>query len=118
MDAIGLCVPLRPPGCSLAEAQSSRLSAAVAAASGCVPRGQWAPLDTDMPVLIDRRARSTSRAAVPATFSVGVFVSFSLTVLCTLSSCHLFVPKSSSFRASLPCNHVENGVTDLQDAEL
>ena len=45
VDAIELCVPLRPLGCSPTEAQSLRLSAAVAAAIGCVPRGQWAPLD-------------------------------------------------------------------------
>ena len=169
VDAIVISVPLRPPECTPAEAQSLRLSAAVAAAIGCVPRGQWASLDADMLVMIDRSAclvelvlvvsrgragrsehvhrrvrsllssvpikrpcgrscappscsfpscscRFTSTA--PATLSFGVFVSFSLTVLCTLSPCHLLVPRSCSFRASLPCNHVENGATDLQDAEL
>ena len=44
---------LRPPGCSPAEALL-RLSAAVAAAFGCVPRGQRALLDADMLELIDR----------------------------------------------------------------
>ena len=43
---------LRPP----AEAQSLRLFAAVAAAVGCVPRGQRALLDADMLELIDRSA--------------------------------------------------------------
>ena len=47
---------LRPPGCSPAEAQSLRLFAAVAAAVGCVPRGQRALLDADMLELIDRSA--------------------------------------------------------------
>ena len=37
-----------------AEAQSLRLSAAVRAACGCVPRGQRALLDADMNALIDR----------------------------------------------------------------
>ena len=39
-----------------AEAQSLRLSAAVAAALGSVPRGQWALLDAYMLVFIDRSA--------------------------------------------------------------
>ena len=30
----------------------------------------------------------------------------------------LFVPRSCSFQAPLPCNHVENGVIDRQDVEL
>ena len=47
---------LRPLGCSPAEAQSLRLFAAVAAAAGCVPRGQRALLDADMLELIDRSA--------------------------------------------------------------
>ena len=47
--------PLRPPGCTPAEALM-RLSAAVAAAYGRVPRGQWAPLDADMLESIDRSA--------------------------------------------------------------
>ena len=47
---------LRPPGHDPAEAQSLRLSAAVAAAFGCVPRGQRALLDADMLELIDRSA--------------------------------------------------------------
>ena len=45
--------PLRPPGCTPAEALL-RLSTAVAAAYGRVPRGQWALLDADMFELIDR----------------------------------------------------------------
>ena len=44
---------LRPPGLAPAEALL-RLSAAVAAAFGCVPRGQRALLDADMLELIDR----------------------------------------------------------------
>ena len=32
--------------------------------------------------------------------------------------CYLFVLKSCSFLASLPCDHVETGVIDLQDAVL
>ena len=44
--------PLRPPGC--ARRSSVRLSAAVAAAFSCVPRGQRALLDADMLALIDR----------------------------------------------------------------
>ena len=48
--------PLRPPGSTPAEAQSLRLFAAVAAAFGCVPRGQRALLDADMLELIDRSA--------------------------------------------------------------
>ena len=47
---------LRPPGCTPAEAQSLRLFAAVAAAVGCVPRGQRALLDADMLELIDQSA--------------------------------------------------------------
>ena len=54
MDAIVLCVPLRPLGRAPAEAQSLRVSAAVAAASGCVPRGQRALLDAVMNALIDQ----------------------------------------------------------------
>ena len=46
---------LRPPGCTPAEALL-RLSAAVAAAYGRVPRGQWALLNADMLELIDRSA--------------------------------------------------------------
>ena len=46
-------VLLRSPGCSPAEAQSLRPSAAVAAA---LPHGQWAVLDADMLALIDRSA--------------------------------------------------------------
>ena len=51
--------PLRPPGCSPAEslfgsAYDTHSPAVVHAASGCVPRGQWAPLDADMFELIDR----------------------------------------------------------------
>ena len=46
-----------PPNLSRpAESQSLRLSAAVAAALGCVPHGQWALLDADMLVMIDRSA--------------------------------------------------------------
>ena len=45
--------PLRPMGCTPAEALL-RLSAAVAAAYGRVPRGQWALLDAAMFELIDR----------------------------------------------------------------
>ena len=45
----------RPPGHDPAEAPL-RLSAAVAAWLGHVPHGQWALLDTDMPLLIDRSA--------------------------------------------------------------
>ena len=45
----------RPPGHDPAEALL-RLSAAVAAALGHVPHGQWALLDIDMPLLIDRSA--------------------------------------------------------------
>ena len=48
-----LCDPLRPLGRAPAEAQSLRLSAAVAAAFGCVPRGQQALLDADINALID-----------------------------------------------------------------
>ena len=47
---------LRPPGCTPAEDQSLRLFAAVAAAVGCVPRGQRELLDADMLELIDRSA--------------------------------------------------------------
>ena len=54
VDAIVLCVPLRPLERAPAEAQSLRLSAAVAAACGCVPRGQRAVLDADMNALTDR----------------------------------------------------------------
>ena len=53
---LALRVPLRPPGLTPAEAQSLRLSAAVAAALGCVPHCQWALLDADMLVMIDRSA--------------------------------------------------------------
>ena len=56
MDAIVPCVPLWSPGCTPAEAQSLRLSAAVAAEFGCVPHGQWAALDADMLELIDQSA--------------------------------------------------------------
>ena len=48
-------VSASPPGCTPAEALL-RLSAAVAAAYGRVPRGQWALLDADMFELIDRSA--------------------------------------------------------------
>ena len=44
--------PLRPPGCH-SRRSSVRLSAAVAAAFSCVPRGQRALLDADMLELID-----------------------------------------------------------------
>ena len=47
-------VPLRALGRAPAEAQQLRHSAAVAAAFGCVPRGQWALLEADMNALIDR----------------------------------------------------------------
>ena len=46
---------LRPPGCTQAEALL-RVSAAVAAAYGRVPRGQWELLDANMLELIDRSA--------------------------------------------------------------
>ena len=55
-DAIVLRVSSpRPPGHDPAEVLL-RLSAAVAAALGHVPHGQWALLDADMPLLIDRSA--------------------------------------------------------------
>ena len=41
-----------------------RLSAAVAAALGHVPHGQWALLDADMPLLIDRSACLVEPVAV------------------------------------------------------
>ena len=56
--------PLRPPGCTPAEAQSLRLFAAVAAAAGCVPRGQRALLNADMLELIDRSACLVEPVAV------------------------------------------------------
>ena len=56
MDAIVICVPLRRLSAAVAEAHSLRLSAAVAAAIGCVLRGQWASLDADMLVMTDRSA--------------------------------------------------------------
>ena len=55
---------LRPLGCTPAEAQSLRLFAAVAAAVGCVPRGQRALLDADMLELIDRSACLVEPVAV------------------------------------------------------
>ena len=62
------CVPSshcasRPPGHDPAEALL-RLSAAVAAALGHVPHGQWALLDADMPLLIDRSACLVEPVAV------------------------------------------------------
>ena len=54
VDAIVPRVPRRPLGRAPAEAQSLRLCAAVAAAFGCVPRGQRALLDADMNALIDQ----------------------------------------------------------------
>ena len=135
---------------------------------GCVPHGQWAPLDADMLQLISRSAflvepvlavsraragrtehvqrsvrsllasvpiaRPCSRscappelltpscscrltATVPATLSFGVLVSPNLRVLCTLSSCHLFVSQVVLFwriAAVRPCR----GVIDLQGAVL
>ena len=56
--------PLRPPGCTPAEAQSLRLFAAVAAVVGCVPRGQRALLDADMLELIERSACLVEPVAV------------------------------------------------------
>ena len=53
----------RPPGHDPAEALS-RLSAAVANALGHVPHGQWALLDADMPLLIDRSACLVEPVAV------------------------------------------------------
>ena len=65
---LALRLPLRPPGLTPAEAQSLRLSAALAAALGCVPHGQWALLDADMLVMIDRSARLVELALVGRAF--------------------------------------------------
>ena len=53
---LALLVLLRLPGHGPAEAQSLPLSAAVVAALGCVPHGQWALLDADILIMIDRSA--------------------------------------------------------------
>ena len=50
--------PLRPPAAVppklCLRVRTTLIPAAVPAAYGCVPRGQWAPLDADMFELIDR----------------------------------------------------------------
>ena len=69
-------VLLRSLGCSPAEAQSLRLSAAVAAALGFVPHGQWALLDADMLALIDRSACRWSQFFPPSPRSGHDFPSF------------------------------------------
>ena len=56
MDAIVLRVGASFPGRDPDEAQSLRLSAAVAAALDHVPHNRWAFLDADILALIDRSA--------------------------------------------------------------
>ena len=68
-------VLLRSPG-SFAEAQTLRLSAAVAAAVGFVPHGQWALLDADMLALIDWRVCPVEPIFSPSPRSGHDFPSF------------------------------------------